>query len=140
MLNKELILYGSADLPYTHTMRVGRDETSSYLFIGTLNGNLSPNTVLINGHSIEVGAIYSGYEKYNNLDYWQLFFLINWYSPVADLYLGRTDTKEVVFCNGYDFDTGNIEYNTYAQNVKFTEKDVGKDLHLWIATTPPPWA
>lgn len=149
MLNKELMLYSKDNLPYTHTIRVGRYSEANYLHIGffmsswtgeLLTGAISPNTVLINDVSRYLLSICSVYVL-PSYTYSRLSFHTKWYSPVVDLYLGRADTREVAYYDGGDFDTGFIEYtNPQGLAIKFTEEDVGKDIHLWIATTPPPWA
>lgn len=150
MLNKELLLISpEKELEYTHTIRVGRYSEADYLHIGVLmsswtgeilTGAISPNTVLINDVSRYLRSICSVYVL-PSYTYSRLLFHTEWYSTVVDLYLGRVDTREVVYYYGGDFDTGFIEYtNPQGLAIKFTEEDVGKDIHLWIATTPPPWA
>lgn len=142
MLNKELLLVSpEKELEYTHTLRVGRVDKASYMYIGTDGGELLPNTVLINDSYIKIIALDSVYNTYTSLEYWRLLFITEWYTPPVNLYLGRTDTKEVIYYHGGDFETGHIEYtNNQGIDIKFTEEDVGKIIHLWIGTTPPPWA
>ena len=141
MLNKELMLLNSEELEYTHIIRVGRHFSDGLKLLGMRKplelGTMMPSTVLINGNPIEM---YSLNSVYNYDEYSRLSFTSYWYTPAVDLYLGRTDTRQVLRYFGWDPDAGWIEYsNTSGKpDIKFTEEDVGKDIHLWIATTPPP--
>ena len=140
MLNKELMLLNSEELEYTHIIRVGRHFSDGLKLLGMRKplelGTMMPSTVLINGNPIEM---YSLNSVYNYDEYSRLSFTSYWYTPAVDLYLGRTDTRQVLRYFGWDPDAGWIEYsNTSGKpDIKFTEEDVGKDIHLWIATTPP---
>lgn len=129
MLNKELLLIPSLtekDLEYSHTIIVGQDSDKVIGF--SVNkpafGSLTPNTFL----NMEIRGILSKSGTAMTL------------SEVATgdkVYIGRTDTKK--FVTLYYLGQGSSVLMTENNDDLFTDIDVGKEIKLWIADTPPPW-
>ena len=137
MLNKELLLGSNSNITHTHVLHVGIRTTGDGIKCYGIEGDgfLEPAGIMINGVDVRVRLINTCYNPNGELrsarfDTWQ-------YSPVADLYLGRADDKKVSLIKAVD--TGyQIVYDIYAHNVLlFSKDDLGKDIPLWMSTTPP---
>ena len=136
MLNKELLLGSNSNITHTHVLHVGvrttGDGTDCYGI--ERDGFLEPAGIMINGVDVQVRLINTCYKSNGELT--SARFDTLHYSPVADLYLGRADDKKVSLIKAVDDDL--IVYDIYAHNVLlFSKDDLGKDIPLWISTTPP---
>lgn len=133
MLNKELLLGSNSNITHTHVLHVGirttGDGTKCYGIEG--DGFLEPEGIMINGVDALVRLINTCY--YPNGELRSARF--DCYSPVLiDLYLGRADDKKVSLIKPVS--TG--VYDIYAHKVLlFSKDDLGKDMPLWMSTTPP---
>ena len=129
MLNKELLLLSSLtekDLEYTHIIIVG--QGSDYIGFAVESdvpayGSIAPNTF----KNVEIWAVTSS----GNTG-----ITFNKLPSEATVYIGRTDTKKIVALDyvGFGFP---VFQNTNNDSL-FTSIDVGKEIKLWIANTPPP--
>lgn len=140
MLNKELLLGNNSNIPHTHVLHVSERTTSTGTICYGLRrgGSTIPEGVMINGVSVHIRLINTCYGAFDTLTSAN-FQLLN-YSPVADLYLGRADDKRVSLVKAV-LDGSTVNYDIYKHDVLlFSKDDLGKDIPLWISTTPPPQA
>ena len=138
MLNKELLLGNNSNIPHTHVLHVTERTTSTGTICYGLRrgGSTIPEGVMINGVSVHIRLINTCYGAFDTLT--SANFQLSNYSPVADLYLGRADDKRVSLVKAV-LDGSTVNYDIYKHDVLlFSKDDLGKDIPLWISTTPPP--
>lgn len=133
MLNKELLIIVPSDgKDYTHILIPHEDELDPYLkgYKRGMFGWLDPTTVTIGSSAIaisELACYVSGFDV--NL-YIESFLDVDTY-----LYLGRSDYRlnfgipEIIF-----EERGRAIWNNAPL---ITDADVGSEIPIWLATTPP---
>ena len=118
---------------YTHIVGVGSFVASGNTFIGFSNGTTSiPAAGTLNPSSIESYLITHLYSSTVTTPIISMLFL-NW--PPAeqlnlDLYLGREDYN---IAEKFTY----VAWMAIIEVTLFLEDDVGKDVPIWLATTPP---
>lgn len=128
MLNKELLLFNlEKDLEFTHVITVG-ERGNSFGYDGYYPyGSITPK---IFDTDLEIKELLT-HTSFNRTD-----FKVDGFLGVTILYIGRTDTRQVVHLPTIDETRGTAA----GARTIFSEKDVGKTINLWIGENPPPWA
>ena len=136
MLNKELLLGSNSNITHTHVLHAGIRTTGDGIKCYGIEGDgfLEPAGIMINGVDAQVRLINTCCNPNGELRSVRFDFV---YSPVpivADLYLGRADDKKVSLITPVSIGV----YDIYAHKVLlFSKDDLGKDIPLWMSTTPP---
>lgn len=142
MLSKELLSRGGGvDKGYTHIVTVG-ERAQNYIY-GYISesysdgiGSISPKGLFASNdieylHNQQT-QFTTGAEIYNIH-----VQLTNGYDK--KVYLARLDTKQV-YLNGVSAANGHPSswYYKHDKPMLFSPDDIGKDIYIWLATTPPP--
>ena len=135
MIYKEKLAGGGDSLDsslYTHIVSVVNYSTlfgNRYGFSSS-NGNIEPKTVTVNSVSLTIGSL-SSYSS-------RATTTLSFSSQVTTsglLYIGRYDQQLKEWVQLQENTEGGY---TFSKRL-FSESDVGKDIPIWISTTPPPW-
>ena len=136
MLKKEtMVLNASTTAPFTHIVSVDNisKEQFGYYSHKTQIGDIHPKTITIGDTKFNVLQVTS----FEPATITNVNLPSN--SPIVTLYLGRSDERKLYgVVKGYDYDLGSISYE-FSQTMMFTSADVGKEIPIWLSTTPPPY-
>lgn len=122
---------------YTHIVSVASwsnfVSSSNYGFNTSNGGNIEPKTVTVNGVALTIGAL-SNFPR--STTYRLSLAFSSQVTTSGTLYIGRYDKLLKI--------TVQLNENTEIYNVThtsplFSPSDVGKDISIWLSTTPPPW-
>ena len=59
--------------------------------------------------------------------------------PLPSLYLSRADTH-TIYLNKVTIPDGTTSFDAILSRPLFDEKDIGKEVPIWLSATPPPWS
>ena len=123
---------------YTHIVTVGKSGVDWYDYgynseVGY--GGISPSVLFPNTPVISPSIAYLYVPVVQVEDYIQTKFKfdgLRW--DIYDIYIGRSDTKYVDYVI-----SAKANETIYFDGEIFSKNDIGKQVKLWISTTPPPW-
>ena len=133
MLKKEtMVLNASTTAPFTHIVSVATNNHTEWFGYSNSSklGDIHPKTINIGDTKFNVLNV-SSFEPatITNVN-------LPSNSPIVTLYLGRSDERKLYgVVKGFDYDLGSITYE-FNQTMVFTSADVGKEIPIWLATTP----
>ena len=135
MLNKNLLLSSNSQdsKNYTHIVTVG--QRTGYMIYGYDDrnyGSIDTNAVNIPGLRGTIDSL--RYDKESGLG--SSLILAGFIDKGASIYLGRSDTK-VNFGTPYLIldEQGTAKWS----GELFTWQDVGKEIPIWLSSSPPPY-
>nr|DAV25824.1 MAG TPA: hypothetical protein [Caudoviricetes sp.] len=138
MLNKELMLASNrqdAKDYTTYIVTVGQyDDHMIYGYSRNMYGNIDRDTVKFSDYQYHIDDIRQDNERGIGINLILDSFIDQ--TTATSIYLGRSDTK-VNFGTPYMIleSSGIVNW----QGNLFTAKDVGKEIPIWLSTTPPPY-
>ena len=128
-----MLLNASTTAPFTHIVSVDNisKEQFGYYSYKTQIGDIHPKTINIGDTKFNVLNVTS----FEPATITNVNLPSN--SPIVTLYLGRSDERKLYgVVTGFDYDLGSISYE-FSQTMVFTSADVGKEIPIWLSTTPP---
>lgn len=130
-MKKELLSAGGGvGKTYTHIVRTdnwsdgGKDNTHSG-YSDFLGGSITPQEIPSIIEPVKITSLYTYLSTKSTT------ITISATIPPYKFYLGRQEIGVISF-NGFP-------QSSLAINL-FSEDDWGKDIYIWLSTTPPPWA
>lgn len=136
MLNKELLIASNRQDSKNYTtyiVTVGQyDDFMIYGYSRNMYGNIDRDTVKFSDYQYHINGIRQDNESGIGIS----LILDSFIDQTTSIYLGRSDTK-VNFGTPYIIleSSGIVNW----QGNLFTAKDVGKEIPIWLSTTPPPY-
>ena len=136
MLNKELLIASNRQDSKNYTtyiVTVGQyDDFMIYGYSRNMYGNIDRDTVKFSDYQYHINGIRQDNESGIGIS----LILDSFIDQTTSIYLGRSDTK-VNFGTPYIIleSSGIVKW----QGNLFTAKDVGKEIPIWLSTTPPPY-